>query len=160
MAEQIPPNPPTLHDRLFKEFLHRFLREFMEIFFPVEAARLDFTTVAFLQQELVINLPGQVLRITDVVAELNTLDGEPEAIILHVDVEANKPKPLPKRMFDYYALLRILLQRQVLPIALKNGCNYRWNCTWMSSFFVRKKLKGILKNCTQKIIILETGNSE
>ena len=118
MAEQIPPNPPTLHDRLFKEFLHRFLREFMEIFFPVEAARLDFTTVAFLQQELVINLPGQVLRLTDVVAELNTLDGEPEAIILHVDVEANKPKPLPKRMFDYYALLRILLQRQVLPIAL------------------------------------------
>lgn len=118
MPEQNPPQMQTLHDRLFKEFLHRFLREFMELFFPREAARLDFTTLSFLQQELIINLPGQALRITDVIAELNTLDGEPEAIILHVEVEANHPKPLPKRMFDYYALLRILLQRQVLPIAL------------------------------------------
>lgn len=108
----------TLHDRLFKEFFHRFLREFMEIFFPKEAARLDFSTLSFLRQELAINLPKQVLRITDVVAEINTLDGKPEAIILHIDVEANKPKPLPKRMFDYYVLLRLLLLKQVLPIAL------------------------------------------
>ncbi|MCB0127711.1 MAG: hypothetical protein KDE58_35850, partial [Caldilineaceae bacterium] len=128
MAEQHPPQTQaqqtqvlptqTRHDRLFKEFLHRFLREFMELFFPQEAARLDFTTLSFLQQELVINLPGQVLRITDVIAELKTLDGEPEAIVLHVEIEANHPHPLPKRMFDYYALLRILLQKKVLPVAL------------------------------------------
>ncbi|MEZ4726140.1 MAG: hypothetical protein R3E79_03285 [Caldilineaceae bacterium] len=110
--------PVTLHDRIFKEFLERFLPEFMRIFFPEEAARLDFSTVTFLRQELVITLPGQVMRITDVVAEVKTLAGEPETIIVHVEVEANRPKPVPQRMFDYYALLRILRKTHVLPIAL------------------------------------------
>lgn len=44
--------PRTLHDRIFKEFLERFLPEFMRIFFPEEAARLDFSTITFLRQEL------------------------------------------------------------------------------------------------------------
>ena len=110
--------PVTLHDRIFKEFLERFLPDFIRIFFPTEAARLDFSTTNFLRQELVITLPGQVLRITDVVAEVKTLDGEPETIIVHLEVEANKPKPVPQRMFDYYALLRILRKTRVLPLAL------------------------------------------
>ena len=35
----------TLHDRLFKEFLRRFLPQFMQLFFPAQAARLDFSTI-------------------------------------------------------------------------------------------------------------------
>jgi hypothetical protein len=115
---EVEEKPVTLHDRIFKEFLERFLSDFMRIFFPTEAARLDFSTTNFLRQELVITLPGQVLRITDVVAEVKTLDGEPETIIVHLEVEANKPKPVPQRMFDYYALLRILRKTRVLPLAL------------------------------------------
>lgn len=53
----------TLHDRIFKEFLERFLPNFMRIFFPAEAARLDFAVITFLRQELFITLPGQVLRL-------------------------------------------------------------------------------------------------
>ena len=63
---------PTLHDRLFKEFLHRFLPDFMRVFFPAEAERLNFATLRFLDKELIINSPGQELRITDVVAEVDT----------------------------------------------------------------------------------------
>lgn len=117
-TEETEPKSVTLHDRIFKEFLERFLPQFIRLFFPEEAARLHFSTVTFLRQELVITLPGQMLRITDVVAEMKTLDGEPETIIVHVEVEANKPKPLPQRMFDYYALLRLLRKHRVLPIAL------------------------------------------
>lgn len=117
-TEGTEPKSVTLHDRIFKEFLERFLPQFMRLFFPEEAARLNFSTVTFLRQELFITLPGQMLRITDVVAEIKTLDGEPETIIVHVEVEANKPKPLPQRMFDYYALLRLLRKHRVLPIAL------------------------------------------
>ena len=118
ITEETEPKAVTLHDRIFKEFLERFLPQFMQLFFPAEAERLDFSTVTFLRQELFITLPGQVLRITDVVAEIKTLAGEPETIIVHVEVEANKPKPLPQRMFDYYALLRLLRKHRVLPIAL------------------------------------------
>lgn len=110
--------PQTSHDRLFKEFLERFLPDFLRLFFPEEAARLDFSTLHFPRQELLVNVPRQLLRITDVVGEVKTYAGEPELIIVHVEIEGNDPKPLPKRMFDYYALMRILQQKPVLPLAL------------------------------------------
>ncbi|MCE7981626.1 MAG: hypothetical protein DYG89_10560 [Caldilinea sp. CFX5] len=110
--------PQTSHDRLFKEFLERFLPDFLRLFFPEEAARLDFSTLHFPRQELLVNVPRQLLRITDVVGEVKTFAGEPELIIVHVEIEGNDPKPLPKRMFDYYALMRILQQKPVLPLAL------------------------------------------
>lgn len=80
--------PRTSHDRLFKEFLERFLPDFLQIFFPEEAARLDFSTLTFPRQELSINLPRQLLRITDVLAEVKTYAGEPEVIIVHIELEA------------------------------------------------------------------------
>ena len=60
---------PVRHDRLFKEFLHRFLPQFVTLFFPKQAAQLDFSTLHFLDKELIVNLPVQALRIPDVVAE-------------------------------------------------------------------------------------------
>lgn len=32
------------HDKLFKEFLHRFLPQFLELFFPEEASQLNFNS--------------------------------------------------------------------------------------------------------------------
>lgn len=116
------PNPVnisrTLHDRIFKDFFHRFLPEFMHLFFPSEAERLDFTTLTFLDKELMINLPEQALRIPDIVAEVMAKDGEAEIIIIHIEIEASNLKPLPGRMLEYYSLLRLLKQRRVLPLAL------------------------------------------
>lgn len=106
-----------LPDRLFKEFLRRFLADFLKVFFPTEAARLNFATLSFLDKELVINLPDQELRITDVVAEVQTWEGEPETIIVHVEVEGRNKRTLPQRMSEYYALLRVLRRKPVLPIA-------------------------------------------
>lgn len=108
----------TLHDRIFKEFLHRFLPDFLRLFFPAEAARLDFATLTFLDHELLINLPEQTLRVPDFVAEVSTLDGERGAILVHVEVEGRDRRSLPQRMFEYYSLLRILRQKKVLPLAL------------------------------------------
>jgi len=149
------------HDRLFKEFLYCFLKEFTTLFFPEEAARLDFDHIHFGSQEQIINLPDQALRITDVMAEValkeseaaalktshtdsrlkrkksniqkrkdanrehvQESDGEKgdekdtEIIIVHVDVESNRPTTIPHRMFAYYSLLRLIKNRPVLPIAL------------------------------------------
>ena len=108
----------TLHDRLFKELLYRFLPEFLRVFFPAEAERLNFATLKFLDKELVINFPGQELRITDIVAEVETWEGVAETVILHVEIEARDKRTLPQRMSEYYVLLRVLRQRPVLPLAL------------------------------------------
>ncbi|MCP4361745.1 MAG: hypothetical protein GY796_27350 [Chloroflexi bacterium] len=117
MSEQSKPHL-THHDRIFKEFLYRFLPDFLRLFFPNEAAQLNFDTLKFLDKDLIVNLPEQALRITDIIAEVERLTGEKEVIITHVDVEARRKKPLPRRMFEYYALLRLLSQKRVLPIAL------------------------------------------
>ena len=117
MSEETQPRR-TLHDRLFKEFLHRFLPDFLRIFFPAEAERLNFATLRFLDKELIINFAGQELRITDLVAEVETWEGVPEAIILHVEIEGRDKQALPQRMSEYYGLLRIFRQKLVLPLAL------------------------------------------
>ncbi len=74
MSEETHP-PRTLHDRLFKEFLFRFLPEFLWIFFPAQAERLNFATLRFMDKELIINFSGQELCITDIVAEVEPWEG-------------------------------------------------------------------------------------
>lgn len=63
------------HDQLFKEFLRAIFRDFLELFCPDIAARLDFGTVRFLEKELFTDFPAGSLREADVVAEVDTQDG-------------------------------------------------------------------------------------
>src|SRR5690606_16538921 len=95
-------------DRIFKELLHRFFPDFMRLFFPEEAAYLDFSTATWLEQELISNFPDQKLRISDVVVELGTVKGEEQVVLVHIEVEASRKETLPARMFEYYSLLRAL----------------------------------------------------
>ena len=106
------------HDPIFKEFFHRFFREFMEIFFPAEAAQLDFATLKWIEQELISNFPDQIKRVSDLIGEIALKNGGQRVILIHLEVEANRPKTLPNRMFEYYGLLRALRQKPVLPLAL------------------------------------------
>ncbi len=106
------------HDPIFKEFFHRFFREFMEIFFPAEAAQLDFATLKWVEQELISNFPDQIKRVSDLIGEIALKNGDERVILIHLEVEANRPKTLPNRMFEYYGLLRALRQKPVLPLAL------------------------------------------
>ena len=108
----------TRHDRIFKEFLHRFLAEFLTLFFPEEAAQIDFSTVRWLEQELISNFPKQKLRIADLVAETRLKHGTERIILIHVELEAKDKQHLAARMYEYHALLRILSEKPVLPIAL------------------------------------------
>ncbi|NOX61761.1 MAG: hypothetical protein GXP42_07430 [Chloroflexi bacterium] len=108
----------TAHDRLFKEFLHRFLPDFLEVFFPDIAAHLDLGSYKPIGNELIANLPHAKMRIADFVAEVETLDGEEEIILVHIEVEARQLVTLPYRMFEYFTLLRALRGKRVLPLAL------------------------------------------
>lgn len=138
----------TLHDRIFKEFLHRFLPDFLHLFFPAEAARLDFTTLTFLDQELVVNLPGQSLRITDVVAETATLEGEGEVIIIHVEVEGRDRRGLPQRMFEYYSLLPLAL------VLLPHAGGLTWSEKREREGELRGELRGEIKGKTEVLLRL------
>ena len=75
MSTESETQPRTWHDRLFKEFLHRYLPDFLTIFFPAEAARLDFSTLTFPGQELIVNLPGQPRAIRETLEGLRDAQG-------------------------------------------------------------------------------------
>ena len=60
------------HDQLFKRFFHEFLQDFLELFSPDVAARLDFTTLEFLDKELFTDFPDGSVREADVVARVET----------------------------------------------------------------------------------------
>jgi hypothetical protein len=106
------------HDQVFKELLRAFFREFLELFFPEVAARLDFDRVTFLDREMFTDLPEGSVREPDLVAQTTTLSGEPELILLHVEVQAQREREFPYRMYEYYALLRLRFKLPVFPIVL------------------------------------------
>jgi hypothetical protein len=105
-------------DQLFKTILEAMLRDFLELFFPDEAARLDFDTLRFLGKEVFANVPEGEVREADVVARLETLDGQPELVLVHVEVQAEHRSEFARRIFEYYAVLRLHYRVPVFPIVL------------------------------------------
>jgi hypothetical protein len=108
---------PTSHDQLFKDLLRAFFREFMELFFPDVAARLDFSTVTFLDKEVFTDVPQGRQRTLDLVAQVQTLDGKRELVLIHTEVESQpKRRTFGKRMHEYYMMLRLRHRLPVLPV--------------------------------------------
>ncbi len=105
-------------DQLFKTVLEGLLQSFLELFFPEVAARLDFETLRFLGKEVFANVPEGDVRRADVVARLETREGKPEILLVHVEVQARTEPEFARRMFEYYAILRIRYRLPVLPIVL------------------------------------------
>ncbi|TDI34263.1 MAG: transposase, partial [Acidobacteria bacterium] len=69
------------HDQLFKTLLEEFFPDFLGLFYPDVAKQLDFSQVRFLNAELFTDFPDGSVREADVVAEVKTLEGEPELVL-------------------------------------------------------------------------------
>ncbi len=115
------------YDQLFKTILERQLQAFLELFFPEEAARLDFQTLRFIDKEVFANVPLGEVRRADVVAELQTRDGQPELVLVHIEVQATPESDFARRMFEYYAVLRLHYRLPIFPIVvyLRRGSSSR-----------------------------------
>ncbi len=104
------------HDQLFKDLLKGLFREFLQMFYPDAEKRLDFDTLRFLDKELFMDLPEGRRREADVVAEIKTLEGDAELILVHVEVQAAQEQDFERRMYNYHALLWLRHQIPILPI--------------------------------------------
>jgi predicted transposase YdaD len=106
------------HDQLFKMLLEKFLKEFLELFFPAVARRLDFGTVEFLDKELPLDFTKGTTREADVVARLETHEGEPEIVLVHVEVQSRPERDFARRMFEYSILLWLRDRVPIFPVVL------------------------------------------
>src|SRR5919201_2327865 len=106
------------HDQLFKQVLEAFFPDFLRLFDPETAARLDLTTVTFRSPEVFIDIPQGERRSADVVAEVRSLEGEPELVIVHVEIQREREPHFGQPMWQYDVALRQRENKPVIPIAL------------------------------------------
>jgi len=109
------------HDRLFKELLGVYLYEFLELFLPELAQRIEPGSLQLIgEKELLI--PGETTRRADLVARarIRGMDQEDALFLIHVEHEAQNRDPLdfPRRMLRYALHLRDTTGLNVYPIAL------------------------------------------
>ena len=69
-----------------KELLKAFFADFLRLFHPRKAAKLDLLRVTFLDKEPFTDLAGGQERGLDLVAKVRMPSGKPEAILVHVEV--------------------------------------------------------------------------
>lgn len=106
-------------DQLFKELLQSFFREFLELFYPEVAERLDFERgLTFLDKETFTDFPEGSRREADLVVRVYTMTGEPELILVHIEVQTKRRGDFAYRMFEYYTLLRLRHKIPVFPMVL------------------------------------------
>ncbi len=106
------------HDQFWKTILRTFLQEFMELFFPEIAGHLDFSKINDVNRQMFTDLPQGAMREPDIALEVRSLDDETEIILIHIEIERNANRDIPRRMWEYYSLLRLRTKRKVLPLVL------------------------------------------
>jgi hypothetical protein len=109
---------PINHDQRFKQVLEAFFRDFVSLFDPATAARLDWSTLTFRNPETFTDIPQGERRTADIVAQVQTLDGTPELVIVHVEIQRERQPNFPWRMWQYYVTLRLRENLPIVPIAL------------------------------------------
>jgi len=108
----------TDHDQLFKSLFQEFFGDLLRIVAPELAARLRVDQPEFLESELFTSFPEGRRRHLDVVARVESVEGEPEVVLVHVEVERQARKTMGLRLLDYAMQLWLKHHQPVLPIVV------------------------------------------
>nr|WP_144920624.1 Rpn family recombination-promoting nuclease/putative transposase [Paenibacillus bovis] len=105
------------HDQLFKQLIHTFFDEFLEVFFPEVHADIDFNSITPLSEEVFTDLIEGESRRADIVIEAK-LKGRETLIIIHVEPQSYVQSNFHERMYQYFSLLYNKYRKPILPIAI------------------------------------------
>ena len=72
----------------------------------------------FWTKETFTDLPEGSRREADLVAQVYSVDGQPELILVHVEVQTQRRSEFAYRMFEYYVLLRLRHKVPVFPVVV------------------------------------------
>lgn len=121
------------HDQLFKDLIHIFFKEFLEVFFPEVHHHIDFSSIKPLSEEVFTDLFEGESRKADIVIE-TTLKGKDTVIIVHVKPQSYGQPNFHERMYLYNSLLYNKYRKPILPIAV---FSYDANRTELSKFQIK-----------------------
>ena len=131
------------HDQRFKELLRLFLKPFLEIFFPHVAQHLDLSSPEFLDKELFEDPPEGSHRVADLVARVASREGDPELVLVHIEVQSDRKHDVPARRFDYFSLLHRRYRLPIVPLViyLRGGGRGLLRETYKVRLFGRETLR-------------------
>ncbi len=105
------------YDSPWKEAISSCLPEFIAFHFPDVHAQIDWTQpVSFLEQELlsVSHDRGPQSSFVDKLVSVSRIDGQPEWVVIHIEIQSQPQSEFAERMFLYHARL---YERHRQPIA-------------------------------------------
>lgn len=105
------------YDQRFKELLTEFLSEFLDLFFPDLAARLDCSAPDFLDKETFTQPREGYRKELDLVVQVRCRDTG-ETGLIHLEIQAYRAGLSGKRMFDCNGMLRHRHNQPVWSIVL------------------------------------------
>ncbi len=109
--------PKIDHDRLFKELIKTFFFEFLQLFFPALAVKLDRDSIEFLDKQVFTDVTEGDTHEADLVVKVR-LSGEESFFLFHVEPQSTAQARFPGRMFSYFARLHQQHGKPVYPIAV------------------------------------------
>lgn len=107
------------HDQLFKQLLQSFFYDFLSLFLPDLAVAVDPDSITFEPAEVFTDIPEGEQRTADLVARVRTLEGTPELILVHTEVERRRGPEFADRMWEYNVLLQLREKLPVLSVAVQ-----------------------------------------
>jgi predicted transposase YdaD len=105
------------HDRNFKNLISTFFIEFLELFLPELAQKIDPQSVKFLKQQYFTDLTEGEEKIIDLLAEVR-IAGDDATFLIHIEPQSTNRANFAKRMFLYFAVLHQQQDQPIYPIAV------------------------------------------
>ena len=120
---------PTDFDGAWKEALEQFFRPFLEFCFPDIAAHVDWPKgFEFLDKELekVVHDAAMGDLSVDKLVNVYRLDGKEGWLLIHVEVQSQTDKDLPRRMYHYYHRIADRYGKAVVSLAVLADEHLSW----------------------------------
>ena len=108
----------TDHDQFFKNLLREFFGDLLRIVVPDLAQRLRVEEPTFLETELFTRFPEGRRRQLDLVARVSSVEGKPEIVLVHVEIEGEARRKMGRRLMNYAMQLWLEHERPVVPIVV------------------------------------------
>ena len=105
------------HDRLFKELLSTFFIDFLDLFLPQVASKIDRNSIQLLPQEVFNDVTSGEKKEIDLLAKVRYKQQD-TCFLIHVENQSYTETAFAKRMFKYFARLHEKYDLPIYPVVI------------------------------------------
>lgn len=106
------------HDQHFKKLIETCFADLVRIVVPRIAPKLHLDRPTFLDKEQFTDTREGEHRRLDLVAQVSSIRGDPELVIVHVEVEAQARRTMGRRLLDYAMQLWLRHGAPIVPVVV------------------------------------------